>query len=178
MVGTEEDPKQRSGDREKSRLARDLQHLHPTRQPWRCGVNHDRHGKLHGFFARYASVALGDEPTKLAEFYDQSFLAAGPKGGAAFKNDESFLAWLRDLRAFNVKTGMTSMDVREVRESPIGAGYSLVGVDWAATFRRTGSTPIAFTISYLLHDADDALKVAAYISHEDQEEVMRAHGLL
>ena len=49
---------------------------------------------------------------------------------------------------------------------------------WAATFQRTGDIPIRFSISYLLHESEASLKVAAYISHEDQEDVMRPHGLV
>jgi hypothetical protein len=130
------------------------------------------------YFQRYAALSLGSEPEKLAAFYDTSFLAAGPKGGAAFRNDESFVAWLRELHAFNVRTGMTSMTVGGTEETPIGAGYSLVTVTWAATFRQTGASPIRFTISYLLRESESGPKVAAYISHEDQEDAMRAHGLL
>lgn len=137
-----------------------------------------RQENLQAFFRRYASLALDEEPTKLAELYDASFLAAGPQGGAAFNNDESFLAWLRELRAFNARVGMTAMTVDEIHEVPVGAGYSLVTVSWAAAFQRTGPVPIRFKISYLLREAEPLPKVAAYISHEDQEEAMRAHGLL
>jgi hypothetical protein len=133
---------------------------------------------LRDYFRRYARVSLGPEPEKLAAFYDTSFLAAGPKGGAAFKNDAAFLAWLRELRAFNVKSGMTSMTFDAIGETPVGAGYTLARVTWAATFQRTGQTPIRFDISYLLRESEASFKVAAYIAHEDQEEVMRANGLL
>jgi hypothetical protein len=137
-----------------------------------------REEQLRKYFSRYASLALGPEPTKLAELYDTSFLAAGPKGGAAFKNDDKFLTWLRALHSFNVRTGLTSMTPGDLSEIPVGAGYSVVNVTWAATFHRTGAVPIRFTISYLLREAESQLKVAAYISHEDQETAMRAHGLL
>jgi hypothetical protein len=137
-----------------------------------------RQEKLRDFFERYARVSLGPEPEKLAGFYDTSFLVAGPKGGAAFKNDESFLAWLRDLHAFNAKAGITSITAGEIGETPVGAGYALVTVRWAATFQRTGDAPIRFSISYLLRESEASLKVAAYVSHEDQEDVMRANGLL
>ena len=136
-----------------------------------------RQEQLHDFFREYASFSLGDDPAKLADLYEASFLAAGPKGGAAFKNDEAFLAWLRELHTFNAKTGMTSLSIGEIREMPVGAGYSLATVTWAATFHRTGATPIRFKISYLLRDAESRLRVAAYISHDDQEDAMRAHGL-
>ena len=138
----------------------------------------NREEKLRDFFQRYALVSLGPEPEKLADLYDTSFLAAGPKGGAAFKNDEAFLAWLREVHAFNMKSGMTSMEVGGVEETPVGGGYTLVTVEWAATFRQTHDAPIRFRISYLLRQSEEGLKVAAYISHEDQEDVMRARGLL
>ena len=141
-------------------------------------MKQDRQEQLHDFFREYAALSLGGDPASLAGLYEASFLAAGPKGGAAFKNDEAFLAWLRELHAFNARTGMTSMSVAEVREIPVGAGYSLATVTWAATFHRTGAAPIRFQISYLLHDVASRPRIAAYISHEDQEDAMRAHGLL
>lgn len=133
---------------------------------------------LHDFFRRYAATSLGREPQKLAEFYDASFLAAGPRGGAAFRNDAAFHEWLRQVHAFNAKIGLTSMTPEAVERNPVGAGYTLATVRWAATFQRTGDTPIRFSISYLLRESESGYKVAAYISHEDQEEAMRAHGLL
>lgn len=134
--------------------------------------------KLRDYFEGYARVSLGPDPEKLADFYDASFLAAGPKGGAAFTNDESFRAWLREVQAFNARSGMASLAVEGVGETPVSAAYLLATVTWAATFRRTGDTPIRFSISYLLRTSGESLKVAAYVSHEDQEDVMRAHGLL
>lgn len=137
----------------------------------------NREDKLRDFFRHYARVSLGPEPEKLVDFYDTSFLAAGPKGGAAFKNDEAFLAWLREVHAFNVKSGMTSMTVGTIAETPVSADYTLVNVEWAATFERTGQTALPFSISYILRQSEDGWKVAGYISHEDQEDAMRAHGL-
>ena len=138
----------------------------------------NRQEMLERFFHEYASLSRGEEPEKLAAFYEESFLVAGPSGGATFKNDQSFLAWLRDMRTFNAQTGMTSMTAGEIFETPVGAGYSLATVTWAATFAKTGDTAIRFQISYLLRDTGTQLKVAAYISHEDQQESMLAHGLL
>ena len=138
----------------------------------------NREERLGDFFRRYAIVSLGPEPEKLADFYDTSFLAAGPKGGAAFRNDDAFLKWLRGVHEFNAKSGMTSMSVGSIEETSVSADYTLVTVEWAATFERTGETPLRFKISYLLRESAGLWKVAAYISHEDQEEAMRAHGLV
>lgn len=137
----------------------------------------DRQKLLMDFFGQYARVSLGPEPEKLAGMYDGSFLAAGPKGGAAFTNDETFLAWLRQVSDFNRESGMTGMRVDSVTEALISDDYTMVTVGWAATFRKTGDEAIRFAISYILHQSDGALKIAAYISHEDQADAMRARGL-
>ena len=137
----------------------------------------NRQERLNEFFRRYSRASLGPEPERLADLYDSSFLAAGPRGGAAFKNDESFLDWLRQMNEGNRKSGMTAMKVDEV-ETPLSDAYAIATVTWAATFRKTGDEPIRFRISYILRQADDTLKVAGFISHEDQEDAMKAHGLL
>lgn len=142
------------------------------------GPGMNRQERFGEFFRRYSRTSLGPAPEKLADFYDESFLAAGPKGGAAFKNDEAFLEWLRQVHEFNSKSGMTALEVDEVVETPLSDAYAIATVTWAATFRMTGDVPIRFRISYILRQTDDTLKVSAYISHEDQEDAMKAHGLL
>lgn len=134
--------------------------------------------QLEDRFKRYALVSLGPDPEQLAEFYDTSFLAAGPKGSAAFTNDEAFRRWLREVHDFNVSSGMTSMAVGATSAITVGGGFTLATVEWVATFQRTGDTPIRFNISYLLRESESGPRIAAYISHEDQEEAMRASGLL
>jgi hypothetical protein len=47
-----------------------------------------------------------------------------------------------------------------------------------ATFRDIGERVISFRISYLLEQHGQAWKILAYISEKDQEEVMRAAGVL
>lgn len=138
----------------------------------------NRHEQLRDYFQRYAHISFGPDIAQLVQFYEDSFVAAGPKGSAAFRNDESFVKWLRELHAFNEKSGMTSMSVHEVSETSVGGGYTFVAVTWAATFEQTGKEVIRFRISYLLRESDATWKIVAYVSHEDQEETMRAKGLL
>jgi hypothetical protein len=137
-----------------------------------------RDEQFRDYFRRYAAISLGPEPETLAEFYDMSFLAAGPKGAAAFRNDSAFLDWLRQVHDFNERAGLTSMLVEDVDQIRVSPAYTLVTVRWAATFRKTGNAPIRFSISYLLRESESGYKVSAYVSHEDQEEAMRAHGVL
>jgi hypothetical protein len=136
------------------------------------------HSAFTGFFQRYASISIGPAPEKLADFYDASFLAAGPQGVAAFQNDDAFLGWLRQVHQFNAQTGMTALEAIDVRDTPISNDYALATVRWGARFSKTGEELIEFEISYLLRLTGGGPKVAAYISHEDQEAVMRSRGLL
>ncbi|MCC6237617.1 MAG: hypothetical protein IT299_08590 [Dehalococcoidia bacterium] len=137
-----------------------------------------RQGELVAFFERYAATSMGAVPQDLAACYDTSFLAAGPQGGAAFQNDEAFLGWLQQVHDFNEGAGMTALEVVAVGETPISNEYVLASVRWGARFRVTGDEVIEFEISYLLRVDGDSFKVAAYVSHEDQEAVMRERGLL
>lgn len=134
--------------------------------------------RFRDFFTQYARISLGPTPERLADFYDAGFLVGGPRGGAVFHNDASFLRWLREVHAFNVASGMTLLTPGRMNETPIGAGYTLVAVEWETTFTKTADTIIRFTISYLLRETGAGLKIAAYISPEDQEDVMRTHGLI
>ena len=73
---------------------------------------------------------------------------------------------------------MTSMTPEDVAPIQVSAEYTLVTVRWAAKFQKSGDAPIRFSVSYLLREFEAGYKVAAYVSHEDQEDAMRAHGLL
>lgn len=137
-----------------------------------------RQATLVDFFEQYAATSMGAKPQDLAAFYDTSFLAAGPQGSAAFQNDEAFRGWLQQARDFNETSGMTGLEVVAVRETPVSREYVLASVRWGARFRKTGDELIEFGISYLLRLEGDSFKVAAYVSHEDQEAAMRERGLL
>ncbi len=133
---------------------------------------------LRAFFSSYAAAALGPEPEKLAAFYGDSFLVAGPQGSAAFKNDDQFLGWLRQVHEFNQASGMEAMEVIAVAGQPLSDQFLIATVEWGAMFKKTCDERITFKISYILQEQDGSFKVLGYISHEDQMEAMREKGLL
>lgn len=114
----------------------------------------------------------------IAAFYADSFIAAGPKGSMAFRNDEQFIQWLQQMQSFNRSHGMERMQVMEMAETPISNEYRMATVTWGAVFSKTGSTPVSFRISYFVATAAETPRIIMYISHEDQEEVMKAKGLM
>jgi len=130
------------------------------------------------FFEGYARASLHGEPSELAAVYAPTFLAAGPKGSAAFANDAKLLEWLGQVRDFNRASGMRSMRPTRVEAQPLSAAHALATVQWSARFDKTGDREIAFQIAYLVERSADTWKILAYVSQEDQEDEMKRLGLL
>jgi len=137
----------------------------------------DRETMIKNFFENYASVSMKSEPGLHANLYADDFIAAGPSGSAVYKNDAQFLEWLRRIYDFNKKTGMVSIQVISVRDNPISEQYSLASVEWGAEYEKTGDALIHFEITYLLQFFQNQIQILAYISHEDQEKVMKERGI-
>lgn len=133
---------------------------------------------IRSFFISYSRAALGDDPEPVAEFYADSFIAAGPKGSLSFNNDSKFIKWLTELISFNKQSGMESMKPLKVFSMGIGEFYTKSTVQWAATFKKTGDEQITFEVTYILYHPKDSPKIVMYISHEDQEELMKSKKLM
>jgi len=130
------------------------------------------------FFTRYATLSMGDDHRAMADLYAPGFFAAGPKGSLVFANDARFLEWLAQVRAFNRQHGMRAVSPAAVRETVLSPLHVLAQVRWSARFEKTGDRAIEFEIAYLLERAGDAWRVLGYVSERDQDEEMRALGLL
>ena len=133
---------------------------------------------LKSFFDRYARASVGSDSQALAKHYASEFIVSSREGSAAFKNDEKFLTWLRSVFDFNRKAGMQSLKVATLRDTAIGDAHALVTVEWATTFQKTGAERICFEISYLVRLAEDRPLILAYVPHENQEQMMKARGLI
>jgi hypothetical protein len=130
------------------------------------------------FFDGYAKASMGPDPEAVADHYASDFVTSGPTGSAAFRNDEKFLAWLRQVHDFNQQSGMQSLEVVSVSQVPIEDHHALATVEWGTTFVKTAEEQIRFQISYLVQLLDGRPVILAYVSHQDQEEVMKARGLI
>ena len=130
------------------------------------------------FFAHYAALSMGDDDRALAAMYAPSFFVAGPKGSMTFANDAQFLDWLAQVHAFNRQHGMRAVSPVAVRETVLSPLHVLAHVRWSARFEKTGPRAAGFEIAYLMERAGESWRVLGYISESDQEEEMRALGLL
>jgi hypothetical protein len=130
------------------------------------------------FFVRYAALSIGDDDPALAAVYAPSFFIAGPKGSMTFANDAKLLDWLAHVRAFNRQHGMHALSPASVQETVLSPLHVLAQVRWSARFEKTGARSIEFEIAYLTERAGEFWQVLGYVSARDQEEEMRAIGLL
>ena len=113
-----------------------------------------------------------------ANFYSENFIAAGPSGSIAFKNDKKFLTWLKQVQKFNYQSGLQDMRVNKISSSPIGEFYTQAKVRWAARFKKTKKELVKFEITYVLYHPTENLKIVMYISHEDPGELMKKKQIL
>jgi hypothetical protein len=127
------------------------------------------------FYTHYARLSMGDDDRALAAVYAPSFFVAGPTGSKTFANDQQFLDWLAQLRAFNRRHGIRLVAHSGARTllSPL---HVLAQVHWSARFEKTGARAIEFEIAYLMELAGQSWRLLGYVSASDQEEEMRAHG--
>ena len=132
---------------------------------------------LSAFFDRYARANDQNDLTAIADFYADNFIAAGPNGNAAFKNDKTFIKWLQQVQEFNKRTGMEQMHIVDYKEASISEDYRMVNIKWGTRFHKTGEELITFDISYFLY-VKIPPKIVMYISHSDQEKLMKEKGLL
>ena len=130
------------------------------------------------FFARYAALSMGDDDQAMAALYAPSFFVAGPKGSMTFANDARFVDWLAGVRTFNRQHGMNALAPAAVRETVLSPLHVLAQVHWSARFEKTGDRAIEFEIAYLIEKAGESWRMLGYVSARDQEEEMRALGLL
>ena len=130
------------------------------------------------FFTHYAALSMGDDDRALAVLYAASFFVAGPTGSRTFANDAQFLDWLAQIRRFNRQHGMHALSPAAVRETVLSPLHVLAQVRWSVQFEKTGTRGIEFEIAYLTERAGESWRVLGYVSSRDQEEEMRALGLL
>jgi hypothetical protein len=130
------------------------------------------------FFDTYNELSQGKDLNALAACYAEHFIAAGPKGIQAYTNDEKFKEWLDGVQAFNQQSGMQGMQPIKIVTTPVGETYSMSTVTWSVSFPGKREEPILFDITYSLFHQEGSYKIVLFISHDDQEALMKEKGVL
>lgn len=132
------------------------------------------------FFEAYEEGANTFDPDLVVSHFTSAFLAADPNGVACLANDHAFRKAIPERRAFMAGIGFRSAKILGIEPTPLDPRYMLAKVHWLMVFEPKKGTPkeFRFFITYLLFDDGHGLKVAAYVSHEDEAKTMREGGLI
>ncbi|TJZ76258.1 hypothetical protein [Chitiniphilus eburneus] len=136
--------------------------------------------KVRQFFARYEEGANTFDPDLVCGQFTDVFMGADPNGVAAIPNDQVFRDAIPQREAFFSQIGFRAAKVLEVIETPLDPRYTMAKVLWRMTFENPPGQlrDFEFFITYFLFDAGVGPRVAFYISHDDEQQVMREAGLI
>ena len=132
------------------------------------------------FFQRYEAGANNFDPDLVSAQYTDSFMGADPNGVVCIANDDKFRAAIPQRKEFFKQIGFRSAKVLDVAETSLDDRYTMAKVYWQMIFENDQGGPqeFKFYITYFLFDPGSGLKVVFYISHDDEQKVMRDAGLI
>jgi hypothetical protein len=132
------------------------------------------------FFARYEEGANSLDPELMSSLYAAEFLAGDPNGVSCGRNDQALVGAFVKRREFFQSIGFKSAKILNITPTSLDEKYTMAKVHWHMTFEKQAGRPLDFKffITYFLYDAGSGHKAVFWISHEDEERVMREAGLI
>jgi hypothetical protein len=136
--------------------------------------------KIERFFTRYEEGANSFDPDIVTSQFSDCFMGGDPNGVACVQNDEAFRKAIPDRHAFFQQIGFRSAKVLNVTETQLDDRYTMAKVHWHMIFEKQPGNLLEFKffITYFLFDTGTGPKVVFYISHDDEQKVMRDAGLI
>jgi hypothetical protein len=136
--------------------------------------------KIEEFFARYEEGANSFDPDLVCSQYTAEFMAAGPEGVACGRNDQKLRTAIVQRHELFQQIGFRRARILNVDATPLDARYTMAKVHWHMTFEKQSGELLDFRffITYFLYDPGTGPKAAFWISHEDEQRVMREAGLI
>ena len=133
--------------------------------------------ELDTLFRQYETAFNDLDLKTISGFYADTFISAGPKGSIA-ANQQDLSKRAEGSASFYRSIGLNSARIISKRVMPICDEYSMVVVRWGLTFEKTGTKPIEFDITYIVQERATDPRIILFISHEDEEVVMKKFGLI
>lgn len=96
------------------------------------------------------------------------------------RNDQALRDAFVQRKAFFRTIGFRRAKILHVQATPLDEKYTMAKVHWQMTFEKQPGRPLDFEffITYFLYDAGTGPKAAFWISHDDEQRVMREAGLV
>ena len=136
--------------------------------------------KVDQFFSRYEEGANTFDAELVTSQFTESFMGADPNGAMCGKNDEEFRKAIPQRKSFFEQIGFKSAKILNVDATPLDERYTMAKVHWQMVFEKDPGNPLDFKfyITYFLFDPGTGPKVVFYISHDDEQKVMKEAGLI
>jgi hypothetical protein len=129
------------------------------------------------FFRKYEQAANALDFERMADFFAEEFISAGPKGTIARSRSE-FLEKAEQAAGFYRSVGQKSMKILSTDKTPITLEYTLVKLHWGAKFEKTGDHLHEFDVSYVVQKTGSEPRILMFVSHQDEEQAMHELGLV
>ena len=123
--------------------------------------------KIEEFFTRYEAGANSFDPDLMSSLYTDEFMAGDPNGVSCGRNDQSLGEAFIRRKEFFQQIGFKLAKILHVEATPLDEKYTMAKVHWHMTFEQQPGRPLDFTP-----------KAAFWISHDDEQRVMREAGLI
>lgn len=136
--------------------------------------------KLDEFFSRYEQGANSFDPDLLSSLYTAEFMAGDPNGVSCGRNDQALRDAFIQRKAFFQQIGFKRAKILNVAATALDEKYTMAKVHWHMTFEKQAGQALDFKffITYMLYDPGTGPRAAFWISHEDEQKVMREAGLI
>jgi len=136
--------------------------------------------KIEEFFARYEEGANSFDPDLMSSLYTAEFMAGDPNGVSCGRNDQALRDAFVRRKEFFQQIGFKRAKVLSVEATPLDEKFTMAKVHWHMTFEKQLGHPLDFKffITYFLYDSGTGPKAAFWISHDDEQRVMREAGLI
>lgn len=136
--------------------------------------------KVDEFFARYEQGANSFDPDLMSSLYTAEFMAGDPDGVSCGRNDQALRDAVIQRKKLFQQIGFKRARILHVEATSLDDKYTMAKVHWHMTFERQPGHPLEFKffITYFLFDSGTGPKAAFWISHDDEQRVMREAGLI
>jgi len=136
--------------------------------------------KIQDFFARYEEGANSFDPDLMTSLYTAEFMAGDPNGVSCGRNDKALRDAFIQRKELFQQIGFKRAKVLHVEAASLDEKYTMAKVHWHMTFEKKPGHPLDFKffITYFLYDPGSGPKAAFWISHDDEQRVMREAGLI
>lgn len=132
-------------------------------------------------YQRFFTEALAGnfDADELSALYTSDFIAASPSGVMTGKNDDTLKQNLINGYAYYRAIGTKSMQVRNIRLSPIDNQHAIAHVAWTAVYAKDMQPAISidFEVHYFMQELNGQPRVFGWVSGDEQA-LLRERGIV